>query len=489
MPPEAKRKPRERPQPYKRQPKQSKPTADAPKTSAKPAESNRRENLTLHDWLTVFKWMDDHPEETQKDVIDHFATRKEGALIFSQPSLFRNLRKRAELEARKDSNPVALSSKRPRIVTQPQVERALYLWVKSMEAKGETVSGPMLKAKRQRFEEKLNVPQEERLTGDGWLGSFCRTYRIKEIRRHGEAGSVDLEAVGAERERVQKIVEEYPPENVLNFDETGFFAFAPPERGLATKQMSGKKKDKFRITIGFLCSQTGEKFEPVFIGKFNAPRPFKAPGKKTPRDWGFDYSSNAKAWMTMEIFEPWLKWLDIMMGAQKRKVLLLVDNFGAHDVAYQPKNVRVEFFEPNMTSYVQPLDAGIIRCFKAVYRRMFCLRAVDLEEAGEENIYKINLLEAMKMAKKAWDEVESKTIQNCWEHTGILPNPSLSSKTSSTTATSQLPYNVSVSSRNTWQETGQEIIRKFAVSSEMTLPQAEKELEMNLGLIPTGGRL
>jgi hypothetical protein len=27
---------------------------------------------------------------------------------------------------------------------------------------------------------------------------FCKTYKIKEHRRHGEAGSVDLEAVGKE---------------------------------------------------------------------------------------------------------------------------------------------------------------------------------------------------------------------------------------------------------------------------------------------------
>jgi len=51
-----------------------------------------------------------------------------------------------ELEARANDNPSALSSKCPCIVTQPDVEKAVYLWVKQMEAKGEVVNGPMLVA-------------------------------------------------------------------------------------------------------------------------------------------------------------------------------------------------------------------------------------------------------------------------------------------------------------------------------------------------------
>jgi len=35
------------------------------------------------------------------------------------------------------------------------VEKALYLWFKHMEEKGETVSGPMLVAKHTRFEDAL----------------------------------------------------------------------------------------------------------------------------------------------------------------------------------------------------------------------------------------------------------------------------------------------------------------------------------------------
>ena len=52
-------------------------------------------------------------------------------------------------------------------MTQPDVEKALVLWVRHMEEKGETINGHMLVAKRARFEDTFNVPQEERLSGDG----------------------------------------------------------------------------------------------------------------------------------------------------------------------------------------------------------------------------------------------------------------------------------------------------------------------------------
>ncbi|KAF9228532.1 hypothetical protein BS17DRAFT_691515, partial [Gyrodon lividus] len=61
----------------------------------------------------------------------------------------------------------------------------------------------------------------------------------------------------------------------------------------------------------------------------------------------------------------------------------------------------LEFFKPNMTSFVQPCGAGIICCFKALYCHSFCSHTLDLDEAGKQEIYKINLLEGMTMAKKA----------------------------------------------------------------------------------------
>ena len=73
------------------------------------------------------------------------------------------------------SVPNAPSSKRLRIVTRPDVDRALWLWAQHMEQKQEVINSGMLIAKRAVFEEKLNVPEGERLHKSGWIQSFCRT--------------------------------------------------------------------------------------------------------------------------------------------------------------------------------------------------------------------------------------------------------------------------------------------------------------------------
>jgi Tc5 transposase DNA-binding domain len=118
--------------------------------------------------------MDDHPDLGQTNIVNHFRTLQEGALIFSQSALSRNIKRRQELEAWAGSTPTALSSKRVRVVTQPDVEKSLILWIRHLEEMGETVTGPMLLAKRQIFEALLNVPEMERLQGAGWVSKFCK---------------------------------------------------------------------------------------------------------------------------------------------------------------------------------------------------------------------------------------------------------------------------------------------------------------------------
>lgn len=80
-----------------------------------------------------------------------------------------------------------------------------------------------------------------------------------------------------------------------------FESRAPPDRGLSTKQMSGKKKEKFCLTLGFAVNADGsEKLPLFFIGYAKKPRCFNS---KTPQSAGFEYRSNKKAWMTSELFE------------------------------------------------------------------------------------------------------------------------------------------------------------------------------------------
>jgi hypothetical protein len=220
-----KRKPRDKPAPYNQPVKRQRKGGDNTRTSAhSPSESSSsRQNLTLSDWIAVYSFVDTHHNATQAEIVQHFQSLKTGALIFNQATLSRKLRQRPKMEARIGDNPNALSSKRPRVVTRPDVERALILWIRHMENKRESVTGPMLREKRKRFEDEFDVPEKERLPGEAWIQSFCRAYKIREHRRHGEAGSIDSKAVDTERERCRRILARYAPRDRWNFDETSFF--------------------------------------------------------------------------------------------------------------------------------------------------------------------------------------------------------------------------------------------------------------------------
>lgn len=124
-----------------------------------------------------------------------------------------------------------------------------------------------------------------------------------------------------------------------------------------------------------------------------------------------------------------------------RFIVLFLDNFSAHFlckidkatkkrvVLYDPKNIKIVFLPKNSTSLSQPLDQGIIKNIKDKYRYDFAwifilfrhiilkLRIKCIEEKRE---WKFNLLHALRIVKKAWEEVSPATIQNCFKHAKFI---------------------------------------------------------------------
>ena len=138
--------------------------------------------------------------------------------------------------------------------------------------------------------------------------------------------------------------------------------------------------------------------------------------------------------MTADLYQEWLQSWDQQLDQQvlPRKILLLQDNFSAHIVPSGLKNIRVEPFKPNLTAHIQPLDQGIICCFKAHYRAKYIERAISHYDEGvtPSKIYDIDQLHAMRLAEAAWQDVDTTTIQNCWRKSGILPKMDTSTATS-----------------------------------------------------------
>jgi hypothetical protein len=90
---------------------------------------------------------------------------------------------------------------------------------------------------------------------------------------------------------------------------------------------------------------------------------------------------------------------------------------------FELSNLLVIFFEPNCTSQVQPLDAGMIQTAKALYRKRqitWVLRQIADTPIGVAPQLKCNVRQAMEWFMQALREVPAETVKNCWIKTGIL---------------------------------------------------------------------
>ena len=106
----------------------------------------------------------------------------------------------------------------------------------------------------------------------------------------------------------------YEPCNIFNTDETALFFKALPDKTIVFKgdPCVGGKRSKEQVTVLLATNMTGTEWLPLLvIGKAAKPRCFKNI-KQLPVDYRF----NRKAWMTAEIFQAWLRQLDLRVAAQ-----------------------------------------------------------------------------------------------------------------------------------------------------------------------------
>ncbi|RUS24057.1 DDE superfamily endonuclease-domain-containing protein, partial [Jimgerdemannia flammicorona] len=199
------------------------------------------------------------------------------------------------------------------------------------------------------------------------MPSYSR-YGISNHRFEGEADSADSQVIAQGRADFQVFLESWPLEQVFNCDETGLFFRLGPSTTLATSRVKGVKRDKERLTILFTANAMGTvKRRPLIIGKSARPRCYKNVNMSM---LSVDYFSNPKAWMRGDIWTTYLsKWDAEIAHSTRTKILLLTDNATSHIDVPNLKYIEVRTLPPNTTAHLQPMDAGIIRTFKAYYRR------------------------------------------------------------------------------------------------------------------------
>jgi len=121
------------------------------------------------------------------------------------------------------------------------------------------------------------------------------------------------------------------------------------------------------VTVLLCANSTGsEKLKPILIGKSKNPRCFK---NVRVENLPIQYESNAKAWMTSELFSKFCFNWDRKLKKDGRKILLLLDNCSAHPQEIHLTQIKLVFLPANTASIIQPIDAGVIKNLKYFYRK------------------------------------------------------------------------------------------------------------------------
>lgn len=111
---------------------------------------------------------------------------------------------------------------------------------------------------------------------NGWFRNFCRRCRISSHVFHGEGGDVRLDP--ADVDDLKALVARYPPELVINADQSGLFYQQLPHSGFVTEEDAVAMRgyaimhSKERVTMHTTTNATGTMRWPiVVVGKAKNP--------------------------------------------------------------------------------------------------------------------------------------------------------------------------------------------------------------------------
>lgn len=125
--------------------------------------------------------------------------------------------------------------------------------------------------------------------------------------------------------------------------------------------------------------------------------------------------------MNAYIFTKRLEEMDLFFQKQNRKILLFLDNAPVHPPDVELKHITLKFFPANTTSKIQPLDQGVIRTFKAHYRRYLVQHIIaTAARVHSADDVVITALDAIYWIDSAWKSVSEVTIQNTFRKAGFL---------------------------------------------------------------------
>ncbi|KAG5801412.1 hypothetical protein H9Q74_012456 [Fusarium xylarioides] len=131
--------------------------------------------------------------------------------------------------------------------------------------------------------------------------------------------------------------------------------------------------------------------------------------------------------MTGKIFLEWLRYFESQIRHKRRKVLLFLNNFSAHEVGVRLAEeegllemIKIAWLPANTTALHQPIDQGIINNLKVYYKKIWLEVIMNAVFSGKNPLLEVTLLHAVQWAAEAWRSVTDLTINNCWVASSLL---------------------------------------------------------------------
>ncbi|CAB1103823.1 unnamed protein product [Ectocarpus sp. CCAP 1310/34] len=285
---------------------------------------------------------------------------------------------------------------------------------------------------------------EDFKAGQRWAKNFVKRNKIQSVRLHGEAGSVDKEAIKEGMGEIRALCEKYPARFIFNVDETGLqWKLMPKRTYLSTsenrKTARGSKSMhlKDRLAAIMCCNADGTaKVDMAIIGRAKEPRCFKNGGSPLQvllaDNAGSDSATFLKWWL--EVFLPFVR------RFTHEPVLLLMDGCSSHsDLVDDRGQVTVKTYPPLCTAVHQPMDLGVIAKTKVNYRKELLdvktstmlvadtlraqakARKMKAGTMGLAQGHQPHVRDAAELLQKAWASVTAQDIARCFVKAETLP--------------------------------------------------------------------
>ena len=128
--------------------------------------------------------------------------------------------------------------------------------------------------------------------------------------------------------------------------------------------------------------------------------------------------------MTSEEMEAVLARFNRKLVFEGREVILFLNNATCHPESMigQFSQIKIIFLPENITSRLQPLDAGIIQNFKVKYRKRlvkYVLAWIHEDGSATQIVKGVDVLVAIRWLQEEWKEVTNLTMKSFFEKCDI----------------------------------------------------------------------